>query len=727
MKNKIVKKYQSGFTFVEIVVIAPIVILAIGAFIAVVVSMTTDVLTSRAANVLTYNVQDALNRIQQDVKLSTTFLAQSNVRLDGYVQNGVTHTATNQGYNDDTTAFNNAEPPSTPKGQMLILNALATTGNPINNSSQVAYLNNKPNACGTDQAKNTPLTYNVVYYVKNSSLWRRTILPDDYASTACNAIGSATPGIAAPWQQPSCTPTTSGTFSNPFCVTSDQRLVDGVEPSNFNITYFSRSSSSTANTVANTATDLTTRQNALSSSTTVSVSIDAIQTVGGKAVEQSSSIRTTRLDTNASTIGTTITPTTPSKPAVSGTLSGPAGATFSWPVPTGNGTMTYTADYQIDTGSWTNILTNSTATSFTVNPGHNHIVNVRVTATNSANSSPQGTATLTIPLWANLPLQNNWTDYLSGYSTAAFTKTSDGMVVLKGLVRGGTATSGTVIGNLPVGYRPSELMIFGDSAASAGGRVNVDVNGDITYQVGNNAWQSLDGINFMPSGTTFTSLSSGLSNGWSYFGSPYETPGYATDTSGRVHLKGMTKGGTTTDGTKMTSFPSSLAPSGYEHVQNNSNNTGCLIGIGVDGTVQSKSCTNNSFTGMNALFYPATYPTGGSPPNCINKWCSISFQNGWGQYPGFSAARYTKSADGMVLIKGLINAGTVASGTVITHLPAGYCPKQTALMTTASNGAWARVDVNPASSATSGCDVVTREGDSNAWLSLDALAYPAEW
>ena len=103
------KKGSAGFTFVEIVVIAPIVILMIGAFIAAVVGMTASVLVSRAQNVLTYNVQDALNRIQQDVKLSTTFLAQSNINLS----------STKQGYDDGTAIFNNVETRATQRVRCL--------------------------------------------------------------------------------------------------------------------------------------------------------------------------------------------------------------------------------------------------------------------------------------------------------------------------------------------------------------------------------------------------------------------------------------------------------------------------------------------------------------------------------------------------------------------------------------------------------------------------------
>ena len=65
---KFKQSLQQGFTLIEMLVIAPIVVLAIGAFLTVIISMTGEVLASRGANTLTYNIQDALNRIDQDVK-----------------------------------------------------------------------------------------------------------------------------------------------------------------------------------------------------------------------------------------------------------------------------------------------------------------------------------------------------------------------------------------------------------------------------------------------------------------------------------------------------------------------------------------------------------------------------------------------------------------------------------------------------------------------------------
>lgn len=282
-------KIEKGFTVVELLVVAPIVILAIGAFLSLVITLTGDVVASRASNVLILNVQDALNRIETDTKLSTTFLATTGT---------LAASQTGEGYDDVLEAFYNSNDPTapSPKGDMLILNMLATTGNPISESSGLVYLANKPNSCTSPNfSSNTPMSYTVVYFVKDNSLWRRTIMPADYASSSYRC--------AQPWQQPSCSPNVVA--SSAFCVTEDIKLVEGVSPENFILDYFTRESDQTTNSAATSTygtNGLAERSAALQSSTTLTAVIIAKQIAAGHDVEQAASMRVTRLDSNASAL-----------------------------------------------------------------------------------------------------------------------------------------------------------------------------------------------------------------------------------------------------------------------------------------------------------------------------------------------------------------------------------------------------------------------------------------
>jgi len=266
-----VKHGNRGFTFVEMLVVAPIVILTIGSFIALIIVMSGDVLAARAQNILAYNIQDALTRIENDIKSSSRFLATNSFSL-----------TTPQGYNDATSTFYNVD---ATQGTVLILEQNATTQNPSSSPSSFAYLANQPYSCASPSLRdNAIMTYNVVYFVKgtglDATLWRRTLMPANYASAGCNV----------PWQQPSCT-TPAG-----FCITNDIELVKGVTTSDFSVQYFAAANSTSPNaSVSSTATAPATRQTTLETLTTANISIRANALVAGRDVTWAGSLRATRV------------------------------------------------------------------------------------------------------------------------------------------------------------------------------------------------------------------------------------------------------------------------------------------------------------------------------------------------------------------------------------------------------------------------------------------------
>ncbi len=688
-KNKFLKKsLKSGFTVVELLVIAPIVLLTIGAFITVVVNMVGDVLASRSSSVLTYNIQDALDRIESDVKLSTTFLAQSNVAL-----------TSPQGFNNDTTAFNNVD---TTNGDMLILNTLATSANPISASASLIYLTNQPNNCNNTQInQNTPMTMNVIYFVKNNTLWRRNIMPANYATAGCSL----------PWQQPSCNP--GYMIANPgapiaFCKTQDIDLVDNINPGDFHIQYYTTADGTIINTVASDTTQsVATRNTALQSSTTVDASITVNTTAAGRNISQSGSIRATKLDTNASAIAPVVAPATPNAPSVTASLTDPintpTSATFTWAsVP---GATSYTVNYSIAGGTYVNGSTGSSATSFTISAGNNQSICVTVYAVNSAGTSPFGYVCITIPLWATPVLQNGWTNYGSGYSTAGFTKTSSGLIVLKGLVKGGSG----VILNLPVGYRPTDRLIFLTSTnPNAAGRVDIETNGNVSMQVGSNGWFALDNIRFMPSGTTFTAPS--LNNGWLNYGSPYPSAEYMIDSSGRVQVQGLIKSGVQGN---IFSLPANATPAQNSYIGVYTNSGFGDISMQPAGGGQDIYYVNyvagTGYVEIQNMFYPSTYAG----------WTNMTLLNSWAYYgTPFTTPAYTKGSDNVVSIKGFVKAG--AAGTVVGTLPAGYRPALATIFANVAYDNYARVDVQ------SNGNIVIQSFSNNGWVSLDNINFVAE-
>lgn len=99
-------------------------------------------------------------------------------------------------------------------------------------------------------------------------------------------------------------------------------------------------------------------------------------------------------------------------------------------------------------------------------------------------------------VWESLSLLNSWVNFGSGFSTAQFIKHPGGLVEVKGFIKDGTATTGTVLATLPVGFRPAEGRVFGTISNNLIGRVDVQADGDITIEVGTNTSFSLDPIIF---------------------------------------------------------------------------------------------------------------------------------------------------------------------------------------------------------------------------------------
>ncbi len=688
INKRLPKNLKNGFTIVELLIIAPIVILVIGTFIAVIVNMTGEVLTTRGANALAYNIQDSLNRIEADVKLSTTFLSTNNI----------SPLTSPQGYDDGTASFTNVGA----NGNMLILNTLATTGNPLSSTSGVVYLQNMPNSCGSTQYnQNTPMTMNVVYFVKNNTLWRRTLTPANYLTAGC----------ATPWQQPSCNPAITGAF----CKTQDERLIDGINPSDFNIQYYNNASATSADSVASDSSQNdATRFAALQADTTVVASINMNQTIAGRSVSQSGSIRATKLDSIASTIAVVAPITTvPAAPSVTATLSVPDQYIFSW------GRVanadTYTINYSIAGGTYVAGATNQNITSYTISAQRGQSICVTVYANNSVGSSPYGSSCATIPDWYNLTYQNGWSDYGGGYATGAYTKTSAGVVVLKGLVkRTGTPTAGETIAVLPVGYRPSEMIMFGTSTSTSGAdataRIDIYPTGAIVYNTGSGGWLSLDRMMFIPSGSSYTwSLLSPI-NGWVNYGGGWATAGYTRDSAGHTFIKGLVGNGTTTDGTPIITIPTSYTSDQYLHVASTSNNTFDDIGVDTSGNIVPKGNALNAYKSLQISFLSPGYAT----------WNALTLQSGWIAYPGFATPSYAKTADGMVSVKGLMYGGNTTAGLIIANLPTGYRPKEMHIFEEACANTYCRVDVWPNG------NIIQNGGMQSGWSSLDSISFMAE-
>jgi hypothetical protein len=702
-----------GFTLVEILVIAPIVILAVGAFVGVMVNMTAEVLKTQTENSMVQSTQDALNTIEQDVKLSGNFLAAN--ELVAY---------TPQGYNDgqgpindnsNADSFANVYPTGNAKGKMLILRSFTTDKNPLDNTRQPIYTNQPTLSCA-QKTTNKLFTANTVYFVKNNTLWKRVVVQQGAGRPdLCLDVGQTV------WQQPSCSSTVS---KGTYCKVNDTRLAENV--SDFTIDYFVTPSDTVPIADAtDSAKTITQRNVALASATTMRATITTSSSIAGRTVGNTASIRATKLNVTSdapviTTLGFTQQPSDQSVIPADGSTTFSAVAntstsTYQWQVSTNGGTsyanVTNGANYS---GATTNTLTVSgfttswNGTAYTGWNGYKY----RVVISNFGDTATSNAATLNVSNWGNIDYYSGYSDYQGTYSTIGYTQTSAGVVMLKGLVKKSSAISpGDVIGILPLKYRPSSTLIYETSTNSnVASRVDVYPNGEIQVQVGDAGWVSLEGISFIPAGSALPRINLTPANGWANYGGIYPAASYVRDSLGRIHTQGLIRNGTITDGTQLVSGISSGDLTGeYLHLPARSTTSS---GIGIDPTkgIVAKGVGTSTYLSLQSMYYSIGSGT----------WTNLGLQNSWIAYGGFSSPQYTKGSDNIVRLKGLIKGGSTINGTVVANLPAGYRPKERLLLAALCNPqVWCRTDVLPNGN-------VELYLSSSSWTSLDNITFLAE-
>lgn len=221
---------QSGFTLVEVLIIAPIALLIISGFIALMVTLTGDVLASSARTTLIERTDFALERFEQDARFAKEFRETSFTPL--YTQQGRKSEAST------TTPIQpfdvkDYRPPTDESyyGTVRILRSYATSKNPLDPTKSLIYSTTGPGNCADDtKIRNDPYEYDIIYYVKKSSgsaaennlrysMWRRIIFNPSQTPCAGQTI----------WQKSTCAPGTTGTP----CQTEDEKIIDNLVPDGF--------------------------------------------------------------------------------------------------------------------------------------------------------------------------------------------------------------------------------------------------------------------------------------------------------------------------------------------------------------------------------------------------------------------------------------------------------------------------------------------------------------
>lgn len=218
------KQTNSGFTLVEVLVIAPVTMVVLATFVYIMSTLVGEVLIQRERNMMTYSLQDTTDKMENDIKLAVEFPA-------------ATGTLTSpQGLDGGTAPFTS--------DKALILTTLGTTKRPPDTARELSFSTNPdPTACGTLlQYRNTIVRVTVIYFLDGGKLWRRTIVPSNPAPCA---------GLE-PWQQNSCPIGKSGSI----CRTTDTLIADAI--SAMTLSYTATPGGTPVSTTANSTTTVAT-------------------------------------------------------------------------------------------------------------------------------------------------------------------------------------------------------------------------------------------------------------------------------------------------------------------------------------------------------------------------------------------------------------------------------------------------------------------------------------
>ena len=100
--------------------------------------------------------------------------------------------------------------------------------------------------------------------------------------------------------------------------------------------------------------------------------------------------------------------------------------------------------------------------------------------------------------WQTPTLGSSWVPFSGDYDTLQYRRDHVGIVHLRGLIKDGTVTAGTVLFTLPTGFRPGENHIFpATTSIDAFTPISIRSSGDVELRAGvNNTFLSLAGISF---------------------------------------------------------------------------------------------------------------------------------------------------------------------------------------------------------------------------------------
>lgn len=350
----------------------------------------------------------------------------------------------------------------------------------------------------------------------------------------------------------------------------------------------------------------------------------------------------------------------------------------------------------------------------------------------------QNTTWTASPLVTALPLNAPWANYGGGFAGAAYYRSVEGIVWLRGLVK--TGTIGSTIATLPVGYRPAGKRMFqvgGAGTGDASCRVDVMDDGSIIMRAVNGLasgavpYVSLSGIAFPcaevaphEAWTPVTMANSFYS--YSTVDPAWPVASYWEDHVGRLWLRGLAGRATSPAGadTAYASVPAKYVPAKMQHLSGVSNlNTFSSQDFGNAGVANLRWKTTGGhgytfFSLPTAPIVPAAIESKGSyalMTPLLNSWVNYdTIVGNPGLYP---YAAVWRAPDGFIHMRGLIANGTV--GQDIAALgPGDRAEPELHIFSAPASEQFSRDDIYQTS--------VKALAGATGWRSLDTIFYLRE-
>lgn len=169
MRHMLIKNRQAGFTLVEVAIVAPLMILIAISILAVLITLVTSTVTPNARGIMMIEQQKAMDSLQKDIGNSTTLLAPA---------------ALPSGFSDSASSDYSSPPTGTVVLKAQTFNQTTDTNDTTGTKILPAFKGSSPctNLTSLEASNIAPIV--AVYFVKDSILYRRTLVDDTLATCA---------------------------------------------------------------------------------------------------------------------------------------------------------------------------------------------------------------------------------------------------------------------------------------------------------------------------------------------------------------------------------------------------------------------------------------------------------------------------------------------------------------------------------------------------------------